>query len=131
MFTTNFHASVKYGDFKGTASADRHDDYDLNSYLLEKELIQETDFVVGVEFSTAEVSTRTLEEDLYVTVYVVEHTDGYDTVAERIAKEVPLPVRCVRVQIPPLDFFGLFKRFEVAISPGGLIDGKDISYSDD
>lgn len=42
----------------------------------------------------------------------------------------PLQVRRVRFDMHLNEFFGLFKRFEICISSGGLIDRKEIEFFD-
>ena len=37
MTQEKFYASVQYGDMKGTASADRHDQYTMEKYLRKRD----------------------------------------------------------------------------------------------
>lgn len=130
MTTTNFHASAKYGDWKGTASADDHDHIDFRDYLKSNGYMKDGEFLVGIETSQAEVAESTLKNPLYVSVLIVESTNAYDTVAEQVKHQVPLQVRRERLRLNVEEFFGLFKRFEISISPHGLIDQFDVEYQD-
>ena len=131
MHTTNFHASTKYADWKGTASADDHDHVTVRQYLTDKGIMKAGEFLVGVETTQVEVTEKTLTHPLYVTLYFVEKSGDYDTVAAQAASQKPLLVRKATTQIPVEEFFGLFKRFEIAITPHGLIDGLDITFKED
>jgi hypothetical protein len=50
---------------------------------------------------------------------------GHGNIPEMIqASGAPLQVKQIRVDMNIADFFALFKRFEVTLSNGGLIEGK-------
>ena len=79
MTQEKFYASVQYGDMKGTASADRHDQYTMEKYLEEKGLIQPDEMLVGVSMWSGEVHERTQDETVYVTA-ILTKAEGYENV---------------------------------------------------
>jgi hypothetical protein len=129
MGQEKFYASVQYGDMKGTASADRHDDYTMEKCLEEKGLIQADEMLVGVSMWSGEVHERTQDKTVYVTA-LVTRAEGYENLKAAVDSGNPLQVRKIRLDMHLNEFFGLFKRFEICISNGGLIDRKDIEFHD-
>lgn len=127
MAQEKFYASVQYGDMKGTASADRHDHYTMEKYLEEKGLIQPDEMLVGVSMWSGEVHERTQDKTVFVTA-ILTKAEGYENVKAAVDSGNPLQVRRVRFDMHLNEFFGLFKRFEICISSGGLIDRKEIEY---
>lgn len=129
MAQEKFYASVQYGDLKGTASADRNDNHSMDKLLKEKGLIQPGEFLIGIEMWSGEVHKQTQDDTVYVTALVTK-AEGYDNVKAAVDSGTPLPVRKIRMDMHLNEFFGLFKRFEICISSGGLIDGREIEFHD-
>jgi hypothetical protein len=129
MTTENFHASVQYGDFKGTAQADGHDRVDFRAHLEQKRLIKENEFLVGIEAWSGEITTQPSDKPLQVTALLAE-TRSHDSVKAAVDTGEPLPVRRVKLEMAPNVFFGFFKRFSISLSSHGLIDGKEITYDE-
>ena len=73
MGQENFHASVQYGDLKGTAAADRHDTKDISKYLASKGLVAEGEFLVGIEAYATELMGNAKVTDVDVTVLVTKY----------------------------------------------------------
>ena len=129
MGQDNFHASVQYGDFKGTAAADRHDTYDISKHLNAQGLINEGEFLVGIEAYSRELMGNPKATEVDVTVLVTRY-EGYDDVQAAVDSGEPLKVRKIRLEMPIVEFFTLFKRFQISISSHGMIDNRDITFDD-
>jgi hypothetical protein len=83
--------------------------------------------LVGVSMWSGEVHERTQNETVYVTA-ILTKAEGYENVKAAVDSGNPLQVRRVRFDMHLNEFFGLFKRFEICISSGGLIDRKEIEF---
>ncbi|MDH3997665.1 MAG: hypothetical protein OET90_02395 [Desulfuromonadales bacterium] len=118
-----FQASVQYNDMKGTAAADGANPGDLGAYLLRHGYINDGEFVMGVTMSVGE-NRGTHTDPVYVK-FLVSGLRGNDNLVETIqASDDPIPVKEVCVDMNITDFLALFKRFNVAISVKGLLDGR-------
>jgi hypothetical protein len=126
MEQENFHASVQYNDFKGTAAADRHDMGDIGSYLDSLGLLKEGEFLIGVEVYARELMGRAQVTHMDMTALVTRY-EGFDDVQAAVDSGTPLQVRKIRVELPLVEFFTLFKRFQISISVNGMIDNRDIA----
>lgn len=129
MATENFHASAKYGDFKGTAQADGHDRVDFRVHLEQRGLIKEGEFLVGIEAWSGEVTAQPSDKAFQVTAILARPGD-HDSVKAAVDTGKPLPVRRVKLEMPPDVFFGFFKRLSISLSSHGMIDGKEITYDE-
>ncbi|UHG99642.1 hypothetical protein [Pseudomonas sp. 7-41] len=129
MGQENFHASVQYDDFKGTAAADHHDTKDISKYLSAQGLINKEEFLVGIEAYTTELMGNPKVTDVEVTVLVTKY-EGHDNVQTAVDSGEPLKVRRIKFEMPLADFFTLFKRFKISISSHGMIDKRDITFDD-
>lgn len=129
MTTENFQAGVQYGDFKGTAQADSHDRVDFRAHLEQMGLIKESESLVGIEAWSGEVAAQPNDKALQINV-VLSEGRGYDNIKAAVDTGKPLPVRRVKLEMPPAEFFGFFKRFSISLSSHGIIDGKEITYNE-
>lgn len=129
MGQENFHASVQYGDFKGTAAADRRDQNSISQYLEKEGLINQGEFLVGIEAYASELSGKPQVTDISVTALVTKY-EGYDDVQAAVDSGNPLKVRKIQFDLSLVDFFSLFKRFQISISSHGMIDQRDIIFDD-
>lgn len=120
-----FQASVQYNDLVGTAAADRHDSRDLGKYIEEKGLIRVGERVVGIEMSSLEVHTKTQDNPVHVSAFLT--TQDFDSMRKLLDTGTTLEVRKISLEMKLNEFFGLFKRFEVSISNGGLLNGRHIA----
>jgi hypothetical protein len=100
MNTENFHASVQYGDFKGTAQADGHDRVDFREHLAQLGLIKDGEFLVGIEAWSGEVTRQPSDRALQVTALLAERGD-HDSIQAAVDTDRPLPVRRVKLEMPP------------------------------
>lgn len=128
MGVSNFHAIVQYGDWKGTASADDHDNTGLRNYLERENLINEGELLIGIEMWSGEVHAPTQEDEIYVRALLATD-EGYDNISAAVESGNPLKVREVELRLKLNVFFGLFKRFAISISNHGIIDGLDIEIT--
>ena len=126
MSMENFKAGVQYNDSKGTAAADEHDRFTLSDYLLSKALIQADETIVGVKMWSGEVHGDTQHEPVSVTVYTIQ-TDKYSEFNDALQSNSVVDVREVRFDIELAKFFGLFKRFEIAISRYDELSGRSLN----
>ncbi|CUA99415.1 hypothetical protein [Comamonas thiooxydans] len=129
MSQDTFRAGTQYGDFKGSASADRHDTADISSYLKARGLIQEGELALAIELYSGEVHARTQDENVFVTVLLATG-EGHDNIQAAIDSGEPLKVRKVRLEMHLNEFFGLFKRFNICISNHGMLEGKEFQFDD-
>ena len=117
-----FKASVQYNDLKGSAAADRADMTDAAKWLKDNEYIKD-EFVVGISMWAGE--NHGAHKDPVSVKFLVTELVGYDNIPEMLqASGEPIQVKEIRVDMNIADFFALFKRFEVTLSNGGLIEGK-------
>ncbi|WP_175651021.1 hypothetical protein [Pseudomonas sp. Marseille-P9899] len=129
MITEVFKATVQYGDHKGTAAADDHDRDTLEDYFSARGLIAEGDRIVGVKMYSGEVHANRQEHPIYVTAYILS-AEGFDQAQQELESAEPVPVRAVKAEMELADFFGLYKRFEIAISRHSELNGREIQVFD-
>ncbi|MEA5672064.1 hypothetical protein VA602_12015 [Pseudomonas sp. MH2] len=129
MINEVFKAAVQYGDHKGTAAADDHDRDTLETLFRARGLIAEGDRIVGVKMYSGEVHAKRQEHPIYVTAYILS-SEGFHQAQQELERLKPIPVRAVRAEMDLADFFGLYKRFEVAISRHAELNGREIQVLD-
>lgn len=119
-----FKAGVQYGDFEGTAAADRADQNDLGDYLRSNGLMQKGEFLVAVELWVGENHGGKLAQPT-ISALVVDAPD-YDGAVRDVLNQSPVPVRKIDLPMSLDQFLGLFKRFAVTLTiRGGELGGKD------
>lgn len=117
-----FKASVQYNDLKGSAAADYADMTDAAKWLKDKGYIKD-EFVVGISMWAGE--NHGTHEDPVSVNFLATELIGYQNIPEMLqASGEPIEVKEIRVDMNIADFFALFKRFEITLSNGGLIEGK-------
>lgn len=127
MPVEQFTASVQYNDLKGSAAADRADRDDAERWLASNGLKQEDEVLIGVSFFAGE-NHGTHEDPIHVE-FLLAPLGNYDNVQETInAGQGPIVVRRVTRQMSLAEFFGLFKRFSVSISPKGILSDRQFVY---
>jgi len=120
-----FTAAARHGHIQGTVSADRHDVEDFADHLKRTGVLAAGDFVAGIEL----LSTPRADEphaDVTVTAWVSD-LPGRAALAQAVAAG-PVPLRKATVDMPLHTFFGLFKQVSIRMSPGGLLDGRQVSF---
>lgn len=127
MAVETFRASVQYDDLKGTSSADRADQIDAREWLKEKGLVEDDEFLLGIDFYAGE-SDGVHKDPVYVRFFLVR-SGNYEDVQAMLAEERgPIEVRRVSQDMSLADFFALFKRLSICLSSGGLLEGREIRY---
>lgn len=120
----SFRAGVQYGDFGGTAAADRADGSDLGDYLRSNNLMHENEFLVAAELWIGE-NHRGVVAKPHIRALVVDAPD-YDGAVKDVLNQDPVPVRKIDVDLTLEGFIGLFKRFAVTLTVrGGDLEAKD------
>lgn len=130
MNTQSFRAGVQYGDFKGSAAADRSDNYDLRKYLESQNLIQAGEFLIAVEMFSGEVHQPEQNKPVYVNALLTKH-EKFETVKAAIESGQPLNVRRVRLELSLGQFFGMFKRFHICISNSGMLTDMQYTFEEE
>ncbi|EKO3566966.1 hypothetical protein [Vibrio metschnikovii] len=122
-----FRASVQYGDMKGSSAADKAD-LEHAATLLEKSGdISQNEFVVGISMWAGE--NHGIHTDPVSVKFLVTELNGYASIPEMLeANSDSFEVRVVRKDMNIADFLALFKRLEITLSTGGIIEGK--SYTE-
>lgn len=117
----SFKASTHYADWKGTASADdAHNS--IHELLRKMGLIKENEFLLSVSFFS-------IEGSFFVSAKVFEGMGNVTGVEQYLAEHVgSIPVREAKFEMPPSDFLGLFKQFDVLLTWDGLkLEGREYS----
>ncbi|WP_201783975.1 hypothetical protein [Pseudomonas sp. Root562] len=131
MTVETLQASTQYSDLKGGAAADRADKGGPSEWLRHEGYISDGEFVVGIDFSVGE-NHGVHRDPVYVSFLIIE-TRGFDNVVAQIAAlpaDEPIAVRKVSVDMALVDFFALFKRFNVTLTPLSEMEGRTYHYTD-
>jgi len=111
MSTEIFTASVQYNDLLGTVAADRADEDDLESQLIDTGVIVEGEDLIGIDVYTSD-SMQDDDNPIWVTVLIKNEED--DSIREH------------RMEMTPEEFFSYFKRFNIKISSSGELTDEEI-----
>ena len=118
----SFKASVQYGDWHGTAAADDIDigNVSVERYLRERGLMNEGEFLLAIELFVGETNRNDDLPEPFIRAFVFEDADKYEDVKERLeeleARDEPIPVREIRIEMSLAAFVGMFKRFAVTLT---------------
>jgi hypothetical protein len=114
-----FDASVQYGDWKGTAKADRADQNEIRSLLRDRKLMRSGEFLVGLEVWVGENHTgRPMVPT--ISAYLIQAAN-FEQAQAFLREHDPVPVRRVQIDNMTLDEFAArFKRFSIALGPRDL-----------
>lgn len=122
--TMSFKAGVQYGDFEGSAAADRADKNDLGDYLRSNGLMHAGELLVAAELWVGENHSGKVAQPS-IQAIVVDAPD-HDNAVRDVLNQAPVPVRKIDLPISLDQFLGLFKRFAVTLTiRGGDLRGKD------
>ncbi|MBE4150851.1 hypothetical protein HJ100_17020 [Vibrio parahaemolyticus] len=122
-----FKASVQYGDMKGSSAADKADLEHAATWLEKSGDISKNEFVVGISMWVGE--NHGTHTDPVSVKFLVTELNGYTSIPEMLeANSDSFEVRVVRKDMNIADFLALFKRLEITLSTGGIIEGK--SYTE-
>ena len=124
----NFKAGVQYGDLKGSSAADCADMTDAAKWLKEGNHINDDEFVLGISMSVGE--NHGTHRDPVSVIFLVSDLNGYENIPEMIkASGESIQVKKISIDMNIVDFLALFKRLEITLSNGGLLEGKSYSYN--
>jgi len=130
MATDTFKASVQYNDLTGSAAADRADTLDASAWLKERGLINDDELLVGCEIYVGQLSTGTTGGASISTTFLLAQASNMDSFSSTIDREESVSLRKVDRDFSPDEFFRLFKRFNVTLSSGGLLEDREYSYTE-
>lgn len=119
---------MQYGDWKGTAAADRADQNDAEHWLEKNGKKEPGEFLVGLELWAGEHYGK--HEDQVSVMFLLASAGDHDAVLAQIESNDPLKVRRLREEMKIVDFLGLFKRFSVALSAHGMLNDRQYTYSE-
>jgi len=129
MTTDTFKASVQYNDWKGSSAADSADNNGPSDWLREKGHINDDEFLLGVKMFAGE--NHGVHEDPVHVEFLIATPSDFENVKAMIEGSAgPVEVRSVRIAMELSKFFGLFKRFDVALSRGSMLEGLEYHYDD-
>lgn len=118
-----FTASVQYNDVKGSAAADWADQENARKWLKDNNLINDDEFVVGVSMWAGENHGKH-DDPVFVKFFVTDLQGHPDLPSFLAASGDLIEARKIRVDMNLVDFFGLFKRLELTLSSGAMLEGK-------
>ena len=106
-----FNASVRYGDWHGTAAADNTDFQErLHAHLEKNKLMKPGEFLIAVSLWVGEGST-------FIHAYLFQGGPSYDDVLNQLGEiDGPVPVREVAITMSLQEFLKSFKRFSVILT---------------
>lgn len=128
MVADNFKASVQYNDLKGSAAADKADSDDAEKWLAKKYLIQDGEHLVGIKVFVGE-SHGDCNEPIFVEFLI--DLGSRDILRLSGAEDSPIELKVVRENMSINEFFSLFKRFEITLSPDGDLENKHYRYAEE
>jgi hypothetical protein len=124
-----FKASVQYGDLKGSSAADRADMTGAAKWLEKEGHINTDELVLGISMSVGE--NHGAHRDPVSVIFLVSGLNGYENIPEMIqASGEEVKVKKISVAMNIVDFLALFKRLEITLSSGGLMEGKSYIYNE-
>ena len=124
MSIEKFSASVQYDDYKGTTAADNQDINDVYKYLEKKQQRNKNEFIVGISLYAHDLALNPSRE-LSVRFFLSD-LQGESDVPTLIKSKNPLSVKEIKIDMSYREFFQLFKRFNLTLSPKALLENKEI-----
>lgn len=129
MTTETFRASVQYNDWKGTSAADDAGNNDASDWLRENGHIEDGEFLLSIKMFAGENHGK--HKDPIFVEFLITTPGDFDNIKSMIESSTgPIEVRSVKVQMNLVDFFGLFKRFDVTLSRDNMLEGREYHYDD-
>ena len=134
MNEETFEASVQYNDMVGSVSVDNADQSSISCWLDEHNLKESNELLFGIKLS--------IEDNVRV-VFLLITGENMDTLKAKIDDgQVPVQVRRIEKVMTFPEFFSLFKRFSLTLSPNqnkhttkgiefkGILEGMKYQYED-
>lgn len=126
MKVKEFLASMPDDDYRGTASAYRAERSGFQQWLVERGLARKGEYLLGIEFITQD-NHGTHVDPVLVTALMATRGD-FASIQEMIDSSSLVAVRRVSVEMPLLEFFGLFRRLSIAFSANGTLTNRRYAY---
>lgn len=128
MYSRSFKAGVQYDDFIGTLAADSGDLTNFRHKLRQDGLINEDEFVIGVNFSPlGQYSGQ--DKEISVDYYILDRFN-FEDFRDQIRNGAKPVTRKINQDLTFREFFDLFKRFNGVLSWKGLIDQLEIDVTE-
>ena len=134
MEQETFEASVQYGDFSGSVAAVRGDRESITDWLSSRELLQPGETVCGITLSIGENHGDEIANPVQITIYLWSGVSIDELNSAIHTTSSPLTVRRVETVMTFPEFFSLFKRFNLTLSPRmhgaqqGVLEGVDLLF---
>ena len=129
MTTETFKASVQYNDWKGTSAADDADENEAAEWLRKNGHIEEGEFLLGIKMFAGENHGK--HKDPVFVEFLIAMPSDFDNMKSMIESSTgPIEVRSVKARMNLVDFFGLFKRFDVTLSRDNMLESLKYHYND-
>lgn len=131
MGQDRFRASVQYGDWTGTASADDADANAIRDLLVARGIMnRDKDFLIGITLWIGENHGGKVQPPSISAVFFAGNK--FDEIEPLLRKKAdPIPTRRVDVELTLNEFMGLFKRFAVVLTQRGLdLTHREYEYPD-
>ncbi|WP_060477706.1 MULTISPECIES: hypothetical protein [Pseudomonas] len=123
-------AATQYNDMKGSSAADRADGVGPEDWLRQKGHMSQDEFLVGTELYVGE--NHGAHVDPVDVTFLIIDASSRDNVAGRISDlplGEPVDVRRLHVEMGLVDFFALFKRFNVTLTSLDEMQGRDYRFT--
>ncbi|MGO3214785.1 MAG: hypothetical protein ACTIJ4_01645 [Halomonas sp.] len=118
-----FTASVQYNDIVGSSAADKADNNHATQWLKDNGHISDDEYILGIKLWAGE--NHGTHRDPVSVRFVVSDLKGFSNIPELIASYGDnITAKVIDLDMPIAEFLGLFKRFEVSLSNGGILEGK-------
>ncbi|MCS6237511.1 hypothetical protein G3495_20710 [Shewanella baltica] len=119
---TIFEPGVQYKDLNGGVHADRDDTQNATDYLRKHHNIPQGHFVFGIQVYS---SVHNVRDNTLSVRFLHSNVAGYENIQQKMAAEgAELTLNELEIDMSYNEFFGLFKRFSLTLSPNGLLEGK-------
>jgi len=128
MSSDIFKASVQYNDLLGSAAADRADMEDAGHWLQSQGLIKDGEFLVGIQVYVSSALITEGDEITLMTSFILVGADNFDSAVKSMKNVAVVRARKVSHDFSSTEFFSLFKRFNVTLSSGGELEGREYSF---
>lgn len=129
MQIRNFHAATPANEFEGTAAADPSDFGNAWSWLEASGRARPGESLIGIELNASDGDV--LHAGYVSVAFLLIYDESSDAVRQCLYQGIPVFVRRVQMQMPAAQFFGLFKRFSVTLSPKAALQGQDYAFLSD
>ncbi len=108
----NFKASCQYNDFTDSSASDNADMKTFQQWLEQNNHIDTNEQLIGIQ-----VTKHSIDNTVFsITVLTTNNVDNN-----------PIHVREQDIEMNISEFFSYFKRFQITLSPKGMLENKEYS----